>query len=247
MDGYWLTHSHSSDPSVDTNPQTPPQLDLPSQFPPPQTPTHPKHYYQAGLVEPERLALLHKARRLVDTGYALPAVAAGARTRHGGRSRSVAAAPECLRGRVAAGAALPEVEVAVVKPPAQAPEKPPPQKTKTQTRKRRGRKRKRQQRGAVDEEEEEEEKAETGEGRGAVAAPAAAAAPAEVRNEVLARVLGIPPPPSLEGDGKSPVAAAAIAQAQAGEEKSGPVVFPRELFVELEALMGVRWADAWRG
>ena len=153
-----------------------------------------------------------------------------------------------LRGRVAAGAALPEVEVAVVKPPAQAPKKPSPQKTKKQTPKRRGRKRKRQQRGAVDEEEEEEEEAETEEGGGAVAVPAAAATPAEVRSAVLARVLGMLPPPLSGGDGKSPVAAAAIAQAQAGEEKkSGPVVFPRELFVELEALMGVRWADAWRG
>lgn len=53
---------------------------------------------------------------------------------------------------------------------------------------------------------------------------------------VLARVLGMPPP---EGDGS-------VAIAQAGEENPGPFIFPRELFVELGALMGVRWAEAWK-
>ncbi len=72
---------------------------------------------------------------------------------------------------------------------------------------------------------------------------AAAAEAAALQRAVLARVLGMDTPPGA-------AAAAAVAQGGGAEGKeqqtTGPAVFPRELFVELGALMGVSWAEAWR-
>lgn len=61
------------------------------------------------------------------------------------------------------------------------------------------------------------------------AAAADAATVKERTVAVLGRVLGVVP---VEG--------------AHGGEGGGSAVFPQELFAELQAMMGQRWADAWR-
>ena len=74
---------------------------------------HSAHYMQAALVEPERAQCLHKARLLYDGSHDVhKAIAEAEGMSPVDKERKiVAAAPDCLKGRVGRGEELPRVEI----------------------------------------------------------------------------------------------------------------------------------------